>query len=437
MPYFQRFFVSVVVIFVLLFSLCALPAKISARKACPVEIPDSLLTLYLKSDLVIVASIESERFLKTVEEYEYGSTFEEEKNLQIFDTLKGRRANSAAFREFGFKPKNLEETDESSDAIYPQVGEKALFFLEKDAEENCYRLTDGESGAKRLDAAELDIYVERIEQLKRITASRKNQLGKLTEWLVRLVEEPVTRDEGLIDLQGSFGALEYEREDTEAAEEEAKATKKTIVLDKDFRAENTSEIAKLLTDSQKQRLSNAVLISISNDLFKLNNSEIEEEIAPEYGFINLAGNWDKTYLAMSAFAFLQNAEDSDRRRITYLMDVITHVLGDDELYTISSEYQSALAGEDNALTEFSVEETFETEIVSTESETPVEAKISTENKEAEPVVQEVKTEIEEPEAEEIIKQPAAKLTYKQYREKLFAKFGRQYGTVISQISASR
>lgn len=437
MPYFQRLFVSAAVVFVLLFSLCVLqPAKVSARKRCPVEIPDSLLTLYLKSDLIVVASIESERFLKTIEEYDHGSTYEAEKSLRIFETLRGRNSDSAAFRESGYKPKNPEQSDETSADAQPNVGDKALFFLTKD-KDGFYRLSDSASGVKALEASDLNVYVKRIAELKRITATKKNQFEKLTEWLVRLAEEPVTREEGTVDLQASFRALEYETEGGEQDEEQEAANVKTLVLDEDFRAENTSEIAKLLTDSQKQRLSNALLFVVNNDLTKFNDAESEKEVTPDYQFISLVANWNKTSLAMTAFAFLQNAGDSNRHKVTYLLDIITHLLEDEELYTISSDYQSALAENETALTEFSAEETSETETISSESETPVGVENSAENKPVEPVAEETTAKIEAPLANETIEKPAAKITYKEYREKLYAKFIRQYGVAISQISAPK
>ncbi len=64
----------------------------------------------------------------------------------------------------------------------------------------------------------MSIYLKRIKELKKISEAKKNQLVKLTEWLVRLVEEPITRDEGMSDLQASFMALEYEQEEPEKPE---------------------------------------------------------------------------------------------------------------------------------------------------------------------------------------------------------------------------
>jgi hypothetical protein len=93
---------------------------------------------------------------------------------------------------------------------------------------------------------------------------------------VQLVEEPVTRDEGTSDLQASFMALEYERQESEeeSAEgenaEEESAVEESVFPDKNFRAGNTSEIAKILIDSQKNRLSSVLSHSINRHLSKIN-----------------------------------------------------------------------------------------------------------------------------------------------------------------------
>jgi hypothetical protein len=444
MPYFQRAFASVLVIFVLLSSVCILPETVSAKR-CGAEIPDSLLTLYLESDLVVVASIKSEKVLKITDEYEYGKYLDVEKSLDISDTLKGRDLDSVSFNISEFQSKNPENTAEYSEEgeVYPKVGDKGLFFLTKNAETNFYELADYSSGMKKLKDAELDVYEKRIKELKQIVAAKKNQLPKLTEWLVRLTEEPITRTEGIIDLEGSFMALEYalEEEQAKTAEEKENVTpKEPILLDKNFRADNTPEIAKLLTGSQKQRLSNVFLLSINEHLMKLNDAGGEEEITPDYELISLTKHWDKTYLAMTSFALLQNTDSSNRRKVSYLMGVIAYFLDDEKLYEISGNYASALSEDENALTGVPEEEIAVPQIVS-ESETSVEVETSAETQKIEEVSQAVAGEapvkMEKENSDESAQKPTKQVTYKQYREKLLLKFNRQYGTVISQISASK
>ncbi len=444
MPYFQRVFACAVVIFVFLCSVCILPETVSAKR-CGAEIPDSLLTLYLESDLVVVASIKSEKVLKITDEYEYGKYLEVEKSLEISDTLKGRDLDSVTFNISEFKSKNTENTAEYSEdgEVYPKVGDKALFFLTKNAETNLYELADYSSGMKKLEDAELDVYEKRIKELKQIVATKKNQLPKLAEWLVRLTEEPITRTEGIIDLEGSFRALEYALEEAQAETAEDKeivSPKEPILLDKNFRADNTPEIAKLLTDSQKQRLSNVFLLSINEHLIKLNNSGGEEEITPDYELISLTKHWDKTYLAMTSFAFLQNTDSSNGRKVSYLLNVIALFLDDEKLYEISGNYESALSQDENELIEVPAEEVAAPEIMP-KSETSAEIEPSVEMQKVEvvpqAVVEETSVKTEKENSDESIKNPPEKATYKQYKEIILLKFNRQYGSVISQISASK
>ncbi len=416
MPYFQRAFASAVVIFVLLCSVCILPENVSAKR-CPAEMPDSLLTLYLESDLIVVASIKSEKVLKIAEEYEYGKYLDVEKSLKISDTLKGRSLDSVTFNVSEFKSKNPENAADYSEEgeVYPKVGDKALFFLTKNAETNFYELADYSSGMKKLEDAELDVYGKRIKELKQIVATKKNQLPKLTEWLVRLAEEPITRAEGMIDLEGSFRALQYadEEQAVTAEEKENISIKEPILLDKNFRAENTPEIAKLLTDSQKQRLSNLFLLSINEHLIKLNDAGGKEEITPDYELISLTKHWDKTYLAMTSLAFLQATDSSNGRKISYLMSVVALFLDDEKLYEISGNYASALSEDENELTEIPEEEVAAPQTVS-ESENSVEVETSAEIQEAEDVSQVVASEVpvktEQENSDESSKKPTEKVT---------------------------
>ncbi len=456
MSYFQRSFASALIIFVLLFSVCALPGNVSAR-SCPAEAPDSLLTLYLESDLIIVASIESEKVLKMTNEYDYGSYFDVEKNLDVFDTLKGQKKNRAAYVVSQYKPKNPEniaddsgKTDDSEvTEDYPGIGNKALFFLVKNAENNSYELAHYSSAIKKLNDEDLSIYLKRIKELKKISEAKKNQLVKLTEWLVRLVEEPITRDEGTSDLQASFMALEYEQEKPEAssekknlegetAEQEVSA-KEPIFPDKNFRAENTSEIAKLLTDSQKDRLSNVLSYSINNHLAKLNDAKNEERINPDYELISLVGHWNKTYLAMNSFAILQNTGNSNSRKTSYLLNFVAHLLNDEKLYSIAGNYEYAASQPENEITEYSEEE--EVSPIGEVSDSPIEPEISIEAQQAETVSEQtfegIVTAVDTQDQVETVKKPTKEITFKQYTEILLMNFAKQYGVVIAQSIAAK
>jgi len=247
----------------------------------------------------------------------------------------------------------------------------------------------------------------------------------------------------MIDLEGSFRALQYadEEQAVTAEEKENISIKEPILLDKNFRAENTPEIAKLLTDSQKQRLSNLFLLSINEHLIKLNDAGGKEEITPDYELISLTKHWDKTYLAMTSFAFLQNTDSSNGRRVSYLMSVVALFLDDEKLYETSGNYASTLSEDENALTELPKEEIAAPEIMS-ESETsagvePPPVEMQKVEEVSQTIVVETPVKMEQVNSDESIKEPTEKVTYKQYKEIILLKFNRQYGTIISQISASK
>ncbi len=443
----RRFSASALVVFVLLFLIVSQPVS-AARKRCPVRIPDSLLTLYVKSDLIVRGSMASGKFLKKTNEYDYGYYFDTEINLRVSKTLKGLQTDSAAFVVSEFKSAKSEENNEENNRYGLSAGDEALFFLVKNDEDGSYGLADYSSGVKPLDAAGLDVYAKRIEELNRIAATKKNQIPKLTEWLVRIVESSLTRGEGLLDLNDSFEALDSKREDEadeEANEEKAVTIKTPIVLDKNFRAANTPEIAELLTDSQKHRLSNEFLNLLGEDLLKINRGDAEEEIYPDYRFTNVVGRWDKNSLAMSSFGFLQNADDSNPRRNVYLMRVIGNFLEDENLYEIISEYDDAVSEPNDAKTDYTEESTTEEseaataaeEINTEESEsTPQVETISETESQAVEKVEETPVIEQEKKTDEAAEKPTTKITFKEYREKLLAKFSRQYGIAVSQTVAS-
>ena len=484
MPYFQRSFAAVLIVFVLLFSICVLPENVSARRRCPAEAPDSLLTLYLKSDLIVVASIESEKVLKMTSEYEYGSYFDVEKKLDVSETLKGAKKDQAAYIVSQFTPKNSKNeagesgaTNASEEEVYPGIGNKALFFLTKNAENNSYELADYGAAIKKLTDQDLHVYLKRIKELKKISEAKKNQMPRLIEWLVQLAEEPATRGEGTSDLQASFMALEYEQfeEPDEAMEEMASGDEKvdgqvgepqtTLVVngkigepqvsqkepvfpDKDFRAANTSEIARLLTNAQKDRLSNVLSHSINVHLAKLNNPESEEGIAPDYELITLVGHWNKTYLAMNSYAALQNSGTSNARRTSYLLNVIAYLFVDDKLFSIINNYEYATHQPEDEMTEYTEEEEEEQATsIGEVSDAPAEPEISvsieknetsvSESTISEPVIVGTSTPDKMQTEPEAVEKEVKKITFKQYKEMMWSKFEKQYKVLIAQSLAAK
>lgn len=436
----RRFFVGGLVVFALLFSVGSQSLAAKSRKRCPVRIPDSLLTLYLKSDLIVRGTISGEKFLKKTHEYDYGYIFNAQKNLRVSKTLKGVHANSAAFVVSQYKPTKTAESGEpeaeENNFYSMNAGEEALFFLVKNEDENYYELADDSSGMKKLDAADLDVYAKRVGELNGIVKTKKNQIARLTEWLVQLIEEPLTRREGTLDLGKSFAALDDKSEnepDEEESPEEPAEIKEPIVLDENFSTYNAPEIAELMTNSQKQRISNVFLNLIGEDLQKINrggDGEDDGEIYPDYGLMNIVEHWDKTNPPMSAYAFLVNFADTNPRRVSYLMQIISGFLENEELNEIAGEYESALSEADDEELEYEEVKTEKVEFAAVENES------NSETETPEVVQVQINPADESQKVEETKAKPAAKITYKKYKAILFEKFTKQYGIAIAQSSAS-
>ncbi len=216
--------------------------------------------------------------------------------------------------------------------------------------------------------------------------------------------------------------------------------KEPVFPDKNFRAENTSEIAKLLTDSQKDRLSSVLSHSINIHLAKLNNAENEEEIMPDYELIMLVGHWNKTYLAMNSYAILQNSGNTNPRKTSYLLNLIAYLFNDEKLFSIVSNYEYAAGQPQNEMTEYPEEEEFAP--IGEVSDAPVVPETLTESQPAETTVPEQTTETvvtldKMQNQAETVEKEVKKITFKQYKEMFWDNFEKQYGIVIAQSLAAK
>ena len=314
----------------------------SPVKACPPPPPKTLLELYLQSDLIFVADLTSQKDGKIEADEKDYLYLQVTSDLRVSSVLKGKPLRNFIFTRLEFRNKNADKEDDvEGDIIYfnggykgyseLKVGEKYLFFFKKDAESNEYELTDSVSGYKKLDDADLYIHKKRIEELKSIINKKENQLDAITDWFIRLIEEPSTRWDGAYDLNASFQAWEYE--DKEESEEEP------FVIDENFSI-NTPEIARNLSDSQKEFISSIAFSSIQQEMSegRLNSYY--------YSLSHLVSRWDKTRLVMFAYSFLQTADKSDAGKIRDIMEYISGILDDNKLYDIVSDYPTGDPSED-------------------------------------------------------------------------------------------
>ena len=356
----SRIFISAVLVVVLSVSALILSGPLPAR-ACPVDPPpQTLLTLYLRSNLIVVAEIASEKDGETINEYPDYVHLRVNRQLKVLSTLKGTPPADMVFTKTEYRVKNKPQTDASDDeedAVYTPygykgswellAGERYLFFFVKDPETGAYDLTDEVSGAKRLADRDLDVHLKRIKELQSIEKLKKNQLEAVTKWLIRCVEEPSTRWDGVFDLRRSFDALDYEEseraEKSDAQESDEEASREPeFKLDEDFNSRH-SAIAKNLSESQKQRLSNIAFSELQQ-----NPSLIEHNYYFYYSLPGLATRWDKTRLAMYAFGILQSVDPNDAEKTHAAMSYLSDIVDDDGLTEIVERYPASDAAEEAA-----------------------------------------------------------------------------------------
>lgn len=382
------------------------PAKV---EACPVAQTLTLLPLYLRSDVIFVADVVSEKDGEIVS-YEEFFSVDIIKNLKISSVLKGKSGRNFSFTTTEVRLKTQPESlpEEETADVFPydnrgdstvKVGEKYLFFFKQDPKTKTYELTDYSSGYKKLTDPDLGVYEKRIKELEKIVGKKENQLEEITEWFVHCIEEPATRWDAISDLRGSFVSAEYISDDEESEEKEP------FMLNEDFN-ENSPEIAENMSDSQKERISGIVYSSIQDEIF--NNSF--------YGSLSsLAMKWDKPRLVTYAYSFLQTAETTDTQKTRLILEYIANISEDENLFNLA--YTFPLDEEIVKTKVFVVEQKAETV-----SEPTTDVDESTKTDETDEQKQE--TSLEKTTEVEPEKKP--KLTLDQKREKILQEFTSRY-----------
>jgi len=414
----SRFFFSAGVIAVLLVSLFFFPNNISAKsKRCPIELPKTILSLYLQSEQVVIAEVSDEKVLKVENENatEENYYFDVERNLDVIKTFKGQKLNKISFTKNEYRPtyKQSDNTEEI-DEVYLvegyrmntrlEKGKRYLFFFNKDEEEGFYQ-SDYRAGAREITSENSMILEKRLSELGKILAAKDDKFPKLAEWLVLLTEEPVTRWEGATSLSRSFTGMGSEIVEGEAEDQ------MDVALNENFN-EYSPAIAKQLTESQKSRLSDIFIESLNRHFFGgSKNSEYD------YAMAELVGNWDKTRLAIYGFGILQSVDRSNLEKTEQVMNFVANMASDGKLYDIYYEY-SELARQSN-----------ETEAV----EEPVEAEINTETDAVETRTENIAEKTSEPtESVETPVSETEKVTPEKLREQIMQKFFERYQQLLAR-----
>lgn len=295
-------------------------------KACE-EAPQSLLSLYMNSDLIVIARYDSESEPQKANEDEYGYNLETERKLVFSKVFKGQRelkSISFAYSQYVPNPgQNTPETEETIpeyeeyfDLSKIKIGGEYLFFLTKNKETGAYFVTDYVSGVKEIDK-NLAFYEKNLSELEQIVAAKENQYELLTEWIVRSIENKKSREDGIADLAESFYGLTYQEED-----EKFKGKGPFVVTEEGY-GTYTVGVAKYLTQSQKERVS-GVLYQLLQEAWSA-----EKPQYVSHGISAILGGINKSRLAVYTYNSMQIFGKSNFEKRRMIGEFLTDFIGDE------------------------------------------------------------------------------------------------------------
>lgn len=224
-------------LFSLFLSICLIPQTVSARR-CGGEVPETLLSLYQKSDAIYVAAFDKLVEGEIADHDENYFIQDVKKHFSISSTLKGASRKFLVLEDDNYIAKNTvpepppaepaapsaneepapaaeeSELEEENDSeVKLSGGDTLILFVTDAGEESSPELTHYSYGLKKLSMHEIGVYEARIKELNSIFAAKKVNDRHLLEWVIRAAEDPVTRWEGTFELLQSVRDLEWREEE--------------------------------------------------------------------------------------------------------------------------------------------------------------------------------------------------------------------------------
>ncbi len=345
-----------------------------AVRACPDEEPETLLSLYKKSDAIHRARFTGEEEADPKPEGEGYSVAEISRHFDVFATHKGKSVDKVTVydQRYIYDDQPVEPAVlETNETVIPESqnvqveeqaepeheegeigeegladlkpGDEVLLFLRKSEEGDRLELTDFLGGAKKLEREDMAVYEARVKDLNTIFASKKPNAEKIVDWLIKCAEEKATRWEGTYELQRSFDALEYKK----AREAEEKDSKKDVpdetedpeVVEED---ENLHEYAEAMTESHQNALTDLfIALSLSEKPAKKG-----EVMLGNLELMNLVTRWADDRIALILAEKIRSGA-YDNWETLQMMNSINKVLGDKKLEKLAAEFEENAYQDDN------------------------------------------------------------------------------------------
>ncbi len=369
--------------FTAIFSLMVLAATSilfmpSQASACEDPITP-LRGLFMQSHLIVVGTLGTPGKWKSLgqekdADFQY---FSREFPVHVEEVIKGASTKSLYVTEMyteylmdengKAKPVSPAPTSEVTSELADKKG-RQIFFLEKDEDGNFTLVYTGrEIGSK---PEELKLYVSRLNELAEMSRGGEPDKMKTIEWLVGMLENPVTRYDGAYELQESFYLLnhpedasgghdEHGEPPTEAAAEgentPAEGGEENGGHEEGYVTYGDAEFAKLLTAAQKERIVKAFLgVKFLYEPKKYEGSEdTYYDILSENDLtlMNLAGELRDRRVSDRLLAELPKAARHEAWFAVRMMEIIGDNFKDEKIKTIAQKYSDVSYGNNDDMIE--------------------------------------------------------------------------------------
>jgi hypothetical protein len=320
---------------------------ITVGGAMVIDMPSSLLDLHRQSDLIAIAQVGQSVVAGTDNEMKLTQV---RTDLRVSSQLKGE--NDQKVIPFYHWTNNVyyRWAHNVSPPEFKQ-GARLLVFLQFRKTEDGKRLDGFEvigwegKSIKELDDGALAVYRQRIDELTAIFRRGDPEPAEIVEWLIRCVEEPATREEGIRKLSDGLSLLElqHERENEDksqsveveesAGQSEDDEEGSNEQSDNDDLAETSREsirLAAALTQEHKTRLANALFA-----IEELNEGDME--------LVSLIQKFGDERLASYLVSQLRRVADRAPRLAESLVWKIAQAINDEDIRRLANDYDDAAA----------------------------------------------------------------------------------------------
>ena len=438
-----RSLVSAAAALSLLISTFISPAVTYARR-CPDEPPTTLLSLYKKSDAIFIGMFDKTTIGDVISEDEHSTMMNASDHYSISSTLKGgtQKFFVNTYEQYHYKGEDGADEIEGEEGYgveKVEPGDTVLLFLKFKADGDEQKKTDNPAlevvhyrdAIRPVKASEVSSYEGKIKDLNGIFSGEKADDADILKWILRCIDDPVTRWDGAFELLSSFQSLEWKKQqeeeaknkiekeesiddeaDAEISEDKIEASDEQTEGSHEIEVEEQEEIdnsvyASLLTTEQKDSLTNVALNIKPEKSEDPENSEAEAE-KPKVSngdrvLFDLVKRWGDSRLAAAMLDRLRAAGDNYEK--ADWMISIAEVLKDDDLKTAAEKFSEISYQEDDATLEVEKTEAKKSETKEGEVKEPVS--------DTEPVADEASNEVHD---------GPPKKTFKILRDEMLAQF---------------